>query len=134
MTLNLPAILALLTDAIREGATPEDRRESVEQVLRELSPLVEDALADRPVVRAAWALLMDAIDAWEGGLTAEEAAELVKGVGEVVALAVRTPFARRPRKAHMGLKALLSIVRASGEASRQRAAELSSPSVEIVAP
>ena len=133
MTLNIPAILSLLTDAIREGATPEDRRESVEQVLREISPLVEDALADRPVVRAAWALLMDSVDAWEGGLSSEEAAELVKGVGEVVALAVRTPFVKRPKKGHMGLKALLSIVRASGESARQRAADLS-PGVEIVSP
>lgn len=133
MTLNIPAILSLLTDAAREGATPEERRESVEQVLRELSPLVEDALADRPVVRAAWALLMDAVDCWEGGLSSEEAAELVKGVGEVVALAVRTPFVRRPKKGHIGLKALLSIVQASGEAARQRAADLS-PTVEVVTP
>jgi hypothetical protein len=123
-TPNIPDIIADLARAASEAATPEERRAAIEEVLRELSPAVEDALTDRPVALAAWAQLMQGIDASENGFTREEGADLIRDMAELVGMMVTAPLAH-VRRRPMSVKAAIAKALGTATAARNRATELS---------
>ena len=121
---NIPDIIDDLSTAASEGSTPEQRRAAIEEVLRELSPSVEDAMEDRPVALAGWALFMQGVDASEDGFTREEAAEILRDVAELVGMMVTAPLAH-VRRRPMTVKAAIAKAMGTATAARNRATELS---------
>ena len=121
---NIPDIIADLARAASEAATPEERRAAIEEVLREITPLVEDSLEDRPVALVAWSLLMHGLDAAQDGFTREEGADLLHDVAELVGMMVKAPLGR-VRRAPMSVKTMMGKVLGTATAARKRASELS---------
>ncbi len=123
-TVSLPDILDAITRAASDAASPEDRRAAVVDVLHELSPMVEDALEDRPVALAAWALVIQGAEVAEGGLTVDEAGELARDFVALVGMLVTAPLAR-VRRRPMSPKEAMAKAKALALTARSRAQELS---------